>query len=64
MVGNSLRSDVLPVTTVGGQAVHIPYALTWAHENVTLTEDARESYHELEHLGLLPALIETLSSGS
>jgi putative hydrolase of the HAD superfamily len=61
MVGNSLRSDVLPVISVGGKAVHIPYALTWAHENVTLPEGARERYHELEHLGFLPALIETLS---
>lgn len=35
MVGNSLRSDVLPVLEAGGAAVHIPYAVTWAHETVT-----------------------------
>lgn len=34
MVGNSVRSDVLPVLAVGGHAVHIPYHLTWAHEHV------------------------------
>jgi putative hydrolase of the HAD superfamily len=34
MVGNSLRSDVLPVLAAGGTAVHIPYAVTWAHEAV------------------------------
>lgn len=34
MVGNALRSDVLPVLAIGGRAVHIPYALTWAHEHV------------------------------
>ncbi len=34
MVGNSVRSDVLPVLAVGGHAVHIPYAITWAHEHV------------------------------
>ena len=32
MVGNSVRSDVLPVLELGGNAVHIPYALVWAHE--------------------------------
>ncbi len=34
MVGNSVRSDVLPVLEIGAHAVHIPYAVTWAHEDV------------------------------
>jgi putative hydrolase of the HAD superfamily len=34
MVGNSLKSDVLPALEAGARAVHIPYALTWAHERV------------------------------
>jgi putative hydrolase of the HAD superfamily len=34
MIGNSLKSDVLPVLAVGGHAVHIPYHITWAHEAV------------------------------
>jgi putative hydrolase of the HAD superfamily len=32
MVGNSLRSDVVPVLALGGRAVHVPYAITWVHE--------------------------------
>lgn len=32
MVGNSLRSDIEPVLALGGAGVHVPYALTWAHE--------------------------------
>ena len=32
MIGNSLRSDAEPVLALGGWAVHMPYALTWAHE--------------------------------
>jgi len=32
MVGNSVRSDVLPVIQAGGRAVHIPHTVTWAHE--------------------------------
>lgn len=34
MVGNSLKSDVLPVLKIGGQAVHIPFHTTWKHEKV------------------------------
>ncbi|QJW92121.1 HAD family hydrolase [Spirosoma taeanense] len=34
MIGNSLKSDVLPVLHIGAQAVHIPYVITWAHERV------------------------------
>ena len=33
MVGNSLRSDIEPVVRLGGWGVHVPYHLTWAHEN-------------------------------
>ncbi len=47
MVGNSLRSDVLPVLELGGSAVHIPYPVTWRHE---------------EHVGAVPADIPTLES--
>jgi putative hydrolase of the HAD superfamily len=32
MVGNSVRSDILPVLEAGGRAVHIPHELTWALE--------------------------------
>jgi putative hydrolase of the HAD superfamily len=34
MVGNSVKSDVLPVLELGGHAVHVPYAITWSHEVV------------------------------
>lgn len=32
MIGNSLKSDVLPVLNIGGQAIHVPFHTTWAHE--------------------------------
>ncbi|NLQ16387.1 HAD family hydrolase [Marinomonas sp. M1K-6] len=35
MVGNSLKSDILPVLDIGAQALHIPYHSTWEHEQVT-----------------------------
>ena len=34
MIGNSIKSDVIPVLAIGGHAVHIPYHTTWAHEKV------------------------------
>jgi putative hydrolase of the HAD superfamily len=59
MVGNSLRSDVLPVVAEGGYAVYIPYENTWAHENIEVSLEEGDSFFELEHLGQLPAFIAT-----
>ncbi|MCF6129670.1 HAD family hydrolase [Flavobacterium sp. AS60] len=35
MIGNSLKSDVLPVLNIGGYAVHIPFHTTWEHEKIS-----------------------------
>jgi putative hydrolase of the HAD superfamily len=40
MIGNSLKSDALPVLNLGGHAIHVPYHITWEHETVT---------HKIEH---------------
>ena len=37
MIGNSLKSDVLPVLNIGGYAVHVPFHTTWAHEKIEHT---------------------------
>lgn len=34
MIGNSLKSDVLPVINIGGYGIHIPFNITWAHETI------------------------------
>lgn len=34
MIGNSLKSDVLPVLEIGGSAIHIPFHTTWEHEKI------------------------------
>ena len=39
MVGNSIKSDVLPVLGIGAHAIHVPYHTTWAHEQVSQTID-------------------------
>jgi putative hydrolase of the HAD superfamily len=41
MIGNSLRSDILPVVALGAHAIHVPYHLTWQHEHVDVPADAR-----------------------
>ncbi len=53
MVGNSLPSDVLPVLEIGARAVHVPYAITWAHE----AHDDEHPAPTIESLGELPDLI-------
>jgi putative hydrolase of the HAD superfamily len=57
MVGNSLRSDVLPVLDIGGRAVHIPYRLTWEHERVADDDHLRRPYAELGDIRELPDLL-------
>jgi putative hydrolase of the HAD superfamily len=60
MVGNSLRSDILPVVQVGGRAVHIPYHLTWRHEHVDEASLPNNGWHRLERIGELAPLLASL----
>ncbi|MET0727187.1 MAG: HAD family hydrolase [Acidimicrobiales bacterium] len=59
MVGNSVRSDVLPVIAVGGRAVHVPYPVTWAHELVE-HDPATHDFPVLSTLAELPACIDEM----
>jgi putative hydrolase of the HAD superfamily len=61
MVGNSLRSDVLPVLELGGYAVYIPYAITWQHEVVE--EPAGLGYFQLPAIRELPAFLAEQRNG-
>lgn len=45
MIGNSLKSDVLPVLELGGVGVHVPYHTTWAHEVVDVKIENPNFYH-------------------
>jgi len=62
MVGNSLRSDILPVLEIGAEAVFIPYESTWFHENDIDSDRLNRDYYEIENLSQLPALITQLNS--
>lgn len=60
MVGNSLRSDIVPVLAIGGFAVHVPYPSSWAHESMAdLPEDCSRLF-EIKNLNDLPALIQQI----
>ena len=52
MVGNSVKSDILPILEIGGQGVHVPYHVTWAHE-IVLDHDG--VFAELASIRELPA---------
>lgn len=57
MIGNSLKSDVLPVLQIGGHACHIPFHTTWLHEQIDHTIE-HENFKEAENIGqLLPLLL-------
>jgi len=58
MVGNSLKSDVLPVLEAGAAAVHIPYHVTWQHEHVTDEALVGKEFARLASIRELPAWLE------
>jgi len=60
MVGNSIKSDILPVVALGARAVYVPYRLTWAHERADLNGAPRERISTLDSLSGLPSLLEAL----
>lgn len=54
MVGNSLRSDILPVIDAGGRAVYVHYPSTWVHENLADYDPKHVEFFQIESLGHLP----------
>ncbi|MCV6631582.1 MAG: HAD hydrolase-like protein [Flavobacteriaceae bacterium] len=52
MIGNSLKSDVLPLVNIGAQAVHVPFHTTWQHELVD-EDNVTDNYlkiHEIKNI--------------
>lgn len=47
MIGNSLKSDVLPLIKIGSSAIHIPFHTTWIHERVSKEEESSTAYSTL-----------------
>ena len=60
MVGNSMKSDVVPMVDAGGWGVYVPHGLTWALE-VATPPDGHSKYRQIEALNGLPALVDEIS---
>jgi len=50
VIGNSLKSDVLPVINIGASAIHIPFHTTWQHEMVASNEKVNKEYTTLTQI--------------
>lgn len=60
MVGNSMKSDILPILEIGGWGVHVPHDLTWALEHAEKPE-RHTKYREIPDLTHLGSLIKNIS---
>lgn len=56
MVGNSVKSDIIPAIAAGGHAAWVPHELTWELEIAT-EPDHSDRYFKVQHLGELPSVI-------
>ncbi|MCF7560659.1 HAD family hydrolase [Sabulilitoribacter multivorans] len=50
MIGNSLKSDILPLVNIKAHAIHIPFHTTWAHEQVSEAETNGKAYKTINTL--------------
>lgn len=57
MIGNSLKSDVLPVIAISGLAIHVPFHTTWQHEQVSDKECNEFQYPVINNLSEVLDLI-------
>lgn len=63
MVGNSLKSDIVPVLEIGAWGVFVPHALTWALEHAD-TPGAHPRFRQIDTLAALPPLLTEIADGS
>ncbi|MEH6537426.1 MAG: HAD family hydrolase [Psychroserpens sp.] len=57
MVGNSLKSDILPLVNIGAEAIHVPFHTTWLHEQVNENESKQKEYKTITSLSDLKAIL-------
>lgn len=50
MIGNSLKSDILPLINIKAKAIHVPFHTTWAHEKVDVNENETKEYETFSSL--------------
>ncbi|MDX5477474.1 HAD family hydrolase [Fontibacter flavus] len=57
MIGNSIKSDVLPVLELGGTAIHVPFHITWIHEEVSHTIE-HSNFYQVENIRKVADILE------
>ena len=57
MIGNSLKSDILPVLQIGGNAVHIPFETEWQQDVIEENELSEYKYHKVNSISEIPGLL-------
>lgn len=57
MIGNSLKSDVLPLINIGANAIHVPFHTTWEHETIDPAQIKNSQYKTIDHLNQVVDLL-------
>lgn len=57
MIGNSLKSDILPLVNIGAKAIHVPFHTTWLHEQVDANETENKVYKTMSRLSDLKTIL-------
>ena len=60
LIGNSIKSDVLPVLNIGGHGLHIPYHITWEHERI----DTKVDHANFRQVEKIKSILEHFTSKS
>ncbi len=61
MIGNSLRSDIVPVVELGGWGIHVPYHVTWQHETEVSVDPAYTRIRRVETASELPEAVDAIA---
>ncbi len=62
MIGNSVKSDILPVVAIGGNAVHVPYESQWLLDKIDHRGAEEEGFFEAETMFDVPRVLEEIAS--
>jgi putative hydrolase of the HAD superfamily len=57
MVGNSLKSDIVPVIRLGGYAIHVPFHVTWQHEELLPDEIPEAHFITIENISEIISIL-------
>ena len=62
MIGNSVKSDILPVVAIGGNAIHVPYESQWELDKVAHRGAQAEGFFEAPTMLEVPAVLEEIAA--